>query len=286
MPGGRVGVVDEAGAVEAALGAALAAPHVRPADLLGGGADDVCADAPSQLRQVRRVGHRHAMVVMVALLGLGLVVGVVLLVVLVVVAGNRGRSRRRAGVGGAAVAVAAAVGGAATGRWRRDRSRERDAAEIDEGAGRHAVVIGGDVDLDAGHPVVFERGGDGEGAPVAERQRIVPGLGCGHGRSVDHQIPQPQVDGWSLADRGLRDRELQATQRQLAAEEGGALDDHLAGCCRIGGGDDAPRARHLHGGCVGGGLPSGRPGRGITRQLGRGRDRDRVIGGQDQHALG
>ena len=146
--------------------------------------------------RLRRVGHRHAMVVMVALLGLGLVVGVLLLVVLVVVAGDRGRSRRRAGVGGAAVAVAAAVRGAAAGGWRRGGRRERDAAEIDERAGRDAVVIGGDIDLDAGHAVVVERCGDGQRAPVAERQRIVPGLGCGHGRSVDHQIPQPKIDGW------------------------------------------------------------------------------------------
>ena len=226
--------------------------------------------------------------VAVALLGLGLVVGVVLLVVLVVVHGDRRRRRRRAGVGGAAVAAAAAVGRAAAGRrgWRRRGRRERDAAEIDEGAGRHAGVIGGDVDLDAGHPVVVERGSDGQRAPVAERQRIVAGLGCGHGRSVDHQIPQPQVDGWSLAGRGLRDRDVKAAQRQLAAEEGGALHEDLAGCGRVGGCDGAPRVRNLHGGCVGGGLPGGRPGRCITGQLGRRRDRDRAIGGHDQHALG
>src|SRR6185503_9837330 len=121
MPSGRVGVVDEAGAVEAALGAALAAPHVRPADLVGGCAHDVRANAASQLRQLGWVVHRHAMVVMVALPGLRLVMGVLLLVMLVVVAGGRGRRGRRAGVGVPAVAVAAAVGGAAARGWRRRR---------------------------------------------------------------------------------------------------------------------------------------------------------------------
>ena len=202
---------------------------------------------------------------------------------LVVVPADRGRIRRWAGVGGAAgaVAVAPAVRRAAAGAtargWRRGRRRERDAAEIDEGAGRHAGVIRGDIDLDAGHPIVLERGGDGQRAPVSERQRVVPGLGYGHGRSVDHQIPQPQVDGWDLADRGLRNREMQAAQRQLAAKERGALDEDLARCGRIGGGDGAPRVRHLHGGCVGGGLPGGRPGRCVSGQLGRRRDRDRAI---------
>ncbi len=290
VSGGRVGVVDEAGAVEAALGAALAAPHVRPADLLGGGAHDVGANAPSQLRQVGRVVHRHAMVVMVALLGLRLVVGVLLLVVLVVVPGGRGRSGRRARVGRCrrrrCRRWSAAVGGAAAGGWRRRRRREGHAAEIDEGAGRDAVVIGGDIDLDAGHAVVVERGGDGQRAPVTECQRLVAGLRCGHGRSVDHQISQPQVDGWSLAGGGLRDQDVQAAQRQLTSEEGGAFHEDLAGCSRIVRRDGAPRVRHLHGGCVGGGLPDGRPGRGISRQLGRGRNRDRAVGGYDQHALG
>ena len=164
--------------------------------------------------------------------------------------------------------------------------REGHAAEIDEGAGRDAVVIGGDIDLDTGHPVVVERGGDGEGAPVTECQRFVAGLRCSHRRSVDHQIPQPQVDGWSLAGRGLRDRDVQAAQRQLAAEEGGAFHEDLAGCGRIVRRDGAPRVRHLHGGCVAGGLPGGRPGRRISRQLGRGRNRDGAVGGHDQHALG
>src|SRR4029079_17850057 len=94
-----------------------------------------------------------------ALLGLRLVVGVLLLVVLVVVAAGRCWGGRRAGVGipAVAVAVATAVGGAAAGGWRRRGRREGHAAEVDEGPGRDAVVIGGDIDLDTGHPLVVER---------------------------------------------------------------------------------------------------------------------------------
>src|SRR5262249_37136117 len=161
-------VVDQAGAVEAALLPALAAPDVGPADLVGRGLDDRRTHALAQLGQVLGMLHDH-MVVLLALRMLALV-----LVTL--------RLRRRVGaIVGAPAApaappgpAAAAAPAAATGTVAATagRFRQQDiAAQLDHASGREAAVIRGEDDPHAGDHAVTEVGGQGELTPVGERNR-------------------------------------------------------------------------------------------------------------------